>query len=843
MRKLILWIASSLFTTMLAAQPTVDLIPKPVQMEVSAGTFTITSATVITSNSTEHDLAGYLQDKLKRSTGFNLKATTKATNTYHIILEVNASLDLPHEGYRLTVDEHGVLITGKDRGGLFYGIQTLLQLLPPRVYSDNLVRDVIWTVPFIRITDYPRFQYRGMMLDVSRQFFDAATVKQYIDWLSMHKMNKFHWHLSDDQGWRIEIKHYPALTTKGAWRGPNELLEPSYGSGEKRYGGFYTQKEVKEIVRYAAIRNIEIIPEIDIPGHSRAAAVAYPNLLCKSDSMGLKVATPVSEDLIWHNQNVWCVGNEQNYTMLKTILKELAGLFPSKTIHIGGDEVNPYFWKHCSRCKALMQDKQIKNTSELQHYFIHRVEGILHSLGKQMSGWDEIAEGGSLDPTTTIYAWRSAVKAAEAASKHYPTILTMGSYLYFDMAQSVNDRGHDWAGLVPLERVYSVNSLKDTTFSNDSFRSVKGVQGALWSELLNEPERFLEYQSYPRIVALAEVGWTQQAERNWDDFYTRLTRTHFQRMNYMGIGFRVPPPAAIYRSGFVSLTLPFRSADIHYTTDAGLPTMQSPVYHDSIHTDNPDALRFRTFYSPSLASIAVTPVRASLGIWDIQGQTASVQKSWNLMPVFNKAGNWDITFIPDSLTKTLSIDQISLIENGTRIAAARPQAYAGNWHYRLEAPAYDTTKSYTLRADIKSTIHTRGTVHIQLMPYLTPVTGITVNMPLTRQDALPLLDYNFNTTVSCRGNANPGDALTFVFASPLVCKSIVSVTGKPMLSLFPIKHGHLEVSYDGMHFEYASTYLKGIASITPDRPVKAVRIVIDGPTEDPVMVIQDLRIE
>jgi len=843
MRRLILWIAGSLFTMLLAAQPTVDLIPKPVQMELSAGTFTVTSTTVIVSDQAVLELAGYLQDKLKKSTGFNLKTTTKTTAGLHIGLEINQSLDLPKEGYRITVNEHGAGITGKDRGGLFNGIQTLLQLLPPQVYSDTLMRGVSWSVPFIRITDYPRFPYRGMMLDVSRQFFDAKTVKQYIDWLSMHKINKFHWHLSDDQGWRIEIKHFPRLTSLGAWRGPNELLPPAYGSGEKRYGGFYTQKEVKEIVRYAAIRNIEIIPEIDIPGHSRAAAVAYPNILCHPDSVGLQESADTSDDPDLRDPNVWCVGNEQNYTMLKIIFKELAGLFPSKTIHIGGDEVDPYSWKHCTRCKALMAKHLLKSASELQHYFIHRLEGTLHSLGRQMAGWDEIAEGGELDTTTTVYAWRSTVKASEAAAKHYPTILIMGSYFYFDMAQSPNDRGHNWAGILPLEKVYSFNPMKDNQFTGDAFRSVKGVQGALWSELLNDPQRFIEYQSYPRIAALAEIGWTQQNDRNWDDFYARLTRTHFLRMNSMKIGFRVPPPVVSYRSGYVSVALPFKGAEIHFTTDTSIPTFQSPVYKDSIRTNSPDSMLFRTFYSPAHASIAATPLRVNVGRWELQGQPGMVQKSWNLTPVLNKAGNWDITFVPDSAGKALSIEQVSLLENGNKIAIARPQPYAGNWHYRMEAPAYDAAKSYMLRADLKSALPTSGTVQVQLNPYLAPVTGITVSMPLTNRDALPLMDYNFNTTVSCRGNAKTGDALTFVFASPLVCKSIVSITGKPMLSLFPVKHGHLEVSYDGIHFEYASAYIKGTASITPIRPVKAVRIVIDGPTEDPVMVIQDLRIE
>jgi len=843
MRKLILLIATSLYTVLLVAQPAVDLIPKPVQVEVLNGSFTLSSATILVANSSYHELAGYLQNKIYTSTGINLKEVTNKGKDNSILLEVNPLLALPAEGYHLTVNESGVVIVGKDCGGLFNGIQTLLQLFPPQVYSDTLVRGVAWCVPFVRIVDYPRFPYRGMMLDVSRQFFDIATVKRYIDWLSMHKINRFHWHLTDDQGWRIEIKHYPRLTSIGAWRGTHEMLPPAYGSGDKRYGGFYTQREIKEVVRYAALRNIEIIPEIDIPGHSRAVAVAYPQILCKLDSSTLQKVSASAQNWDWHDPNVWCVGNEQNYKMLTAILKEVAGLFPSRYIHIGGDEVNPYFWDHCSRCKALMEKQHITNAMGLQHYFMQRLEGVLHSLGKRMAGWDEIMDGGSLDTTTAVYAWRSTAKASEATTKQYPTVLMMGSYFYFDMAQSINDRGHDWAGIVPLEKVYSFNPLEGNLFPDKSFRYVKGVQGALWSELLNKPARFMEYQSYPRIAALAEVAWTPQSERNWDDFYARLTRTHFQRMAYMNIAFRVPPPEAFYRSGFVSVVPPFKDAVVHYTTDASLPTGQSPVYRDSIRTNTPDSLRFRTVYNQLLASIAITPIRIPIGTWKISGQSAMIQNTWDLASVFNQAGSWDITFTPDSLNNTFLIGQVALFENGYKVASAYFQNVVdGKWHYRLEVPAYDATKVYSLRAEIKTASPSDGFVQMQLLPYLTPTTGVIVNMPLENHDALSLTDYNFSTTVSCRGNAKAGDALTFVFASPLTCKRITSVTGMPMLSLFPIKHGHLEVSYDGVHFEYVSAYHDGSASIEPIHPVKAVRIVIDAPTEDPEMVIQGLRI-
>jgi hexosaminidase len=757
---------------------------------------------------------------------------------------VNPSLTLPKEGYTLIVNSQGATIVGKDRGGLFNGIQTLLQLLPPQVYADTLVHGVTWRMPDVQISDYPRFRYRGMMLDVSRNFFDVPTVEKYIDWLSMLKINRFHWHLSDDQGWRIEIKHYPRLTSVGAWRGPHELLPPAYGSGDKRYGGFYTQKEIKAVVRYAALRNVEIIPEIDIPGHSRAAAVAYPQILCKLDSSALRKASLSADNWDWHDPNVWCVGNEPNYKMLAVILKEIAGLFPSKYIHIGGDEVNPYFWDHCSRCQALMKKEHMSSPVELQHYFIQRIQAILHGLGKRMAGWEEVMDGGKLDTTTHVYIWHTAKQAMEAVINHYPTILAPGNYFYFDMAQSVNDRGHDWAGIVPLKKVYSFNLDQLGLDSPTDLQYILGVEGALWSELLNKPARFMEYQSYPRIAALAEVAWTPQSERNWDDFYTRLTRTHFQRMEYMNIAFRVPPPKVWYRSGYVSVSLPFAGAQVRYTTDGSLPTLESRVYQDSISTNSPDSLRFRTFYSPTLASIAISPLRVPVGSWTIQNQTAWDKKTWNLAPVFNKEGSWDITFTPDSVPDALSVGHVDLLENDYVIASALLQHVTdGIWHYRLTAPAYDAAKSYSLCAELKGTETTSGSIQMQRLPYLTPVTGVIVNMPLVNHNALPLTDYDFSTTVSCSPNAKAGDNLTFVFAAPLVCKKIISVTGMPMLTLFPIDHGHLEVSYDGVHFEYVAAYQDGTASITPMHPVKAVRIVIDAPTTDPMMVIQDLRIE
>ncbi|MBB3188196.1 beta-N-acetylhexosaminidase [Microbacter margulisiae] len=844
MNQLYIMIIAVFCTVDVVGQQAVALIPRPVQVQELQGSFELTGSTAIVAGRSEKELGEYLRDKLHSSTGYNLKVRAAEGETNHIVLQIDPGLTLPSEGYRLTVGKQGATITGKDRGGVFNGIQTLLQLLPPQVYADTLARGIAWKMPSVTITDYPRFRYRGMMLDVSRQFFDVPEVEQYIDWLSMHKINRFHWHLTDDQGWRIQIKHYPRLTSVGAWRGPKEQLPPAYGSGDKRYGGYYTQKQIRAVVRYAAQRNVEIIPEIDIPGHSRAVAVSYPQILCKPDTAFLEKGSRATANWDWRDPNVWCVGNEQNYKMLKVILKEVASFFPSKYIHIGGDEVNPYYWDHCTRCRALMKKEHMTNAMELQHYFMQRVEGILHSLGKRMAGWDEIMDGGKLDSTTAVYAWRSTAKASEAAMSHYPTVLMMGSYFYFDMAQSVNDRGHDWAGIVSLKKVYSFNPLENNLFPDASFHYVKGVQGALWSELLNKPPRFMEYQSYPRIAALAEIGWTPQGERNWGDFYTRLTHTHFERMKYMNIAFRVPPPEVWYRSGYVTVVPPYPGAEVRYTTDGSIPTVASPIYRDSIATRFPDSVQCRTFYSASLASIPLKPVRVAAGEWTMEPATGMTQQAWNINPVFDQAGSWDIAFTPDTLDNTFSVKQVELLENGITISSARlGNITKGSWRYRLVVPAYDATKQYTLRAEMQSSKASTGKVSMQRLPYLTPETGIIVNMPLMQHNALPLTDYDFSTTVSCMPNARAGDNLTFVFASPLVCKTITSVTGMPMLGLFPIQHGHLELSYDGTHFEYAVPYTDGTASVSPAHAVKAVRIVIDAPTDAPMMVIQDLRIE
>lgn len=840
MRRIVTIFCLIFFSRCMFAQTVMNLLPKPVELIPGNGVFILTSSAVVYSDKESKVSAAYLKEKLNGSTGLKLPFVSSATSQNCITLRVNPKIEVPAEGYLLTVNENGVAIVGKDCDGLFYGTQTLLQLLPPQIYADTLVDNMTWKIPFVSIRDYPRFHYRGMMLDVARQFFDVPTVEHYLDWLSMHKINRFHWHLADDEGWRIEISKYPKLTSVGAWRGPNEALPPSYGSGDKRYGGYYTQKQIKEVVRYAAALHIEIIPEIDLPGHSRAAGAAYPEILCLTDTVIKN--QPAQGDA----KNVWCVGNENNFSMLKDILKEVAALFPSKTIHIGGDEVDMSIWQNCPRCLALMKKQNMGKPEELQNYFVRRLEGIIHGLGKQMAGWDEIIEGGNLDPTTSIYAWRSLQRGVASTSKGLRTIIMVGQHYYFDMAQSKYERGHNWAGIVPLEKAYCFDPADQKYFSAEQLRLIQGVQGGVWSELLNEPARFLEYQSYPRICALAEAGWTPQAERNWNDFCTRLANSHFERMYYMGIAFRVPPPVVLYKNGTVTASLPYSNAEVRYTNNGSEPASLSALYQAPINEFDFTKLRFKTFYK-QLSSVDIPPECDVAGTWKTSGKAKPTEQEWTISPVFDRAGIWYVNFEQEGNEKgVVSVSHVKLCEDGVVVASDEHSAAMTDRpaRYRLPALAYDKAKTYKLKATLQSeTEGFSGNVKMERSPYLEPVTGVSVDINLKGESAQVLTDYNFDTYVRTADQGKAGQSITFVFESPVSCSLITSVTGFPLTGIYPLKSGHLEVSYDGSTFVRSGAYTNGIAAIQPSKPVQAVRIVVDGPNDDPQIIIQDLRIE
>jgi hexosaminidase len=501
-------IAFLLFTVCSFAQ--VNIIPEPVslQMPSVAGKFIITAKTpIILEGSGLENSANFLNDYLQQLYGFKLPIKKKASGLAGIILNYER-MDYPIPGaYNMAVSSKGVYIAGDNATGAFYGIQTLLQLLPVEKASSL-------SVPYVTIKDYPRFQYRGMHLDVGRHFFPPSFVKKYIDYIALHKMNYFHWHLTEDQGWRIEIKRYPKLTSVGAWRSGTIIGRyPGTGDDSIHYGGFYTQKEVKEIVEYAAKRYITIIPEIEMPGHSSAALTAYPWLGCTGGPYKVQHTWGVFND-------VYCAGNDSVFTFLKNVLDEIIPLFPAKYIHVGGDECPKESWKTCPKCQKRIADNHLKDEHELQSYFIQRMEKYINSKGKVMIGWDEILEGG-LAPNAIVMSWRGEQGGIEAAKQKHDVIMTPGGYVYFDHSQVKKDDSVTIGGYLPLKQVYSYEPVPKELSDSVEIKHVLGAQGNVWTEYIGNTSK-LEYMIFPRVSALSEVLWSPKDKRNWDDFSTRL---------------------------------------------------------------------------------------------------------------------------------------------------------------------------------------------------------------------------------------------------------------------------------------------------------------------------------
>ncbi|MCD8073134.1 MAG: beta-N-acetylhexosaminidase, partial [Alistipes sp.] len=395
-----------------------------------------------------------------------------------------------------------------NRGGLFYGIQTFFQLLPPSVYRGIEVEGE-YHLPVQVIEDYPCFQYRGMMLDVARTFQPVEQVMRFIDLMAAHKLNKLHFHLTDDEGWRILLDSYPQLALTGGFRGGDSPVKPIYGQWDEKYGGYYTKEELTRIVTYATSRNIEIIPEIDLPGHSRAAAKVHPEILC---DYHYSTTVTAGDD----RRNVWCVAREENYAMLERIIKEVAAVFPSKYFHIGGDEVYYGQWNTCKRCKELMKKEGYKEAAQLEDLFIDRVGEMVRRAGKIPFVWDEAINRDSLAEGAVVSAWSNLETAKKSTEDGYKTVVMPGQYFYIDMKQAPEELGQTWAGVVPAERLYQFG-LERAGFDKDQISNVLGVEGTFFSELLLPyGEDYFDFMTWPRMAALAEVAWTPEENRQWE---------------------------------------------------------------------------------------------------------------------------------------------------------------------------------------------------------------------------------------------------------------------------------------------------------------------------------------
>jgi hexosaminidase len=514
-----------------------SVIPKPVQMTRTAAAFVLTPGTAIVADRSTYDIAIQLADWVQPATGYRLAVVGSAgTGGQVISLRLDPALArLGDEGYRLTVTRTRITIRAYRPAGAFYAVQTLRQLFPADIFRAARVDSMSWTVPGVEIEDMPRFAWRGAHLDVSRSFMPKEFVRKYIDLLALHKLNRFHWHLTDDQGWRIEIKKYPRLTSVGAWR-RNTLVgvQNQYADtlqwvyDNVPHGGFYTQDDVREVVAYAKARFITVVPEIEMPGHAQAAIAAYPELGNTGQQMEVLRRFGV-------NPNIFNP-EESTLRFLQDVLTEVIALFPGKYVHIGGDEAVKDQWQASPRVQALIRERGLKDEHEMQSWFIHQMDAFLTARGRSLIGWDEILEGG-LAPNATVMSWRGMEGGIAAALAGHDVVMTPTSNTYFDYYQAQDRTKEPMAigGFLPLDTVYAFEPVP-ASLTAEQAAHILGTQGQIWTEYQRTPKN-VEYMVFPRLIALAEVAWTPRDLRNFADFKARLAR-HELRLGVLDVNFR-----------------------------------------------------------------------------------------------------------------------------------------------------------------------------------------------------------------------------------------------------------------------------------------------------------------
>lgn len=507
------------------------ILPKPARLVEQKGSFKLTGGLVFVlekENADVRRVAAQLADRLAAATGHRPRITVGKASKQSIVFASAKKAKLGEEGYSLAVTPSRITITASQPKGYFYGVQSLLQLMPVQVFSPTSVANTSWSVPCCTIDDQPRYAYRGLHLDVGRHFFPVSFIKKYIDLIALHKQNTFHWHLTEDQGWRIEIKKYPKLTQLGSQR--KETMLGRYKDNKydgKPYGGFYTQDEVREVVKYAQDHFVTVIPEIELPGHSMAILAGYPEFGSSTDKI-VPVATKwgVFDDVLFPR--------EETFSFLQDVLTEVMDLFPGQYIHIGGDECPKTQWKESRFCQELMQKEGLKDEHELQSYFIRRIDKFITAKGRKMIGWDEILEGG-LSPNATVMSWRGTEGGIAAARQNHDAIMTPAKYCYLDHYQAdAKTQPVAIGGFLTLEESYSYEPTPDSLTTEEA-KHIIGVQGNVWTEYMRTPE-YVEYMVWPRAIALAEVGWTPKDRKNVDDFKKRL-ETHKKRLDYLNVNY------------------------------------------------------------------------------------------------------------------------------------------------------------------------------------------------------------------------------------------------------------------------------------------------------------------
>ena len=651
-----------------------QLIPQPVEIQAKAGSnFVINRQTPIYFVPEVKAQAEYLQETLAGSTGYDL-VLKKGKGKKGISLSICKDAVTKPEGYRLSVTNKEISIVAHDASGAFYGIQTLLQLLPAEVHSPLRHKNTEWAIAPVVVADAPNQPWRGMMLDVARYFYDKDFVKKYIDMMAMYKLNKLQFHFIDDSGWRLEIKKYPRLTEVGAWA----------GTDTHRLGGFYTQEDIKEMVAYAAVRGVEIIPEIEFPAHMLSAVVAYPWLSCT----GLQHEVPTQHFI---SRDILCVGKETSIQFLRDVLDETVQLFPSKYINIGGDEARYDRWEKCPRCQALMKREGLKKANELQGYLTNVVADMMKEKGKTVMGWQEIIMRGKINTPVVSVVWLNPKDTIQAKELGHKAVYTPCTHMYYDFPESGTPgevKAATWMPPVSLEKTYS------TPINDYSENSVTlGVQACYWSDQFihgtvlqeipyldeNRSENYAEYLTFPRLLALSEVAWSKSASRNFTDFRNRLSH-HFARLDYKDCQYRVPEPVVkklqqnTDKSFTYELESPVEGAKIVYTTDGSYPNIHSARYTGPISVKNKDDFRAMTIVSPRHYSLPLYTA-PDYSAYQQYGKFTATWKplqiqvtpsTWKFECTGKIAGDgeYEVTFIHSNGANALQLGALKLYKRG-----------------------------------------------------------------------------------------------------------------------------------------------------------------------------------
>ena len=704
-----------------------SVIPAPQSVKMVSGQgFTLTGETrILYDGQKAKGPAEMLAMMLRPATGFALKvqAGTSADKNTILLTTDGANAKLGADGYVLTVGSGGTVIKSSGPAGLFYGAQTLRQLLPVEIFSQER-SSAKWVIPGVEISDKPSFAWRGIMLDVSRWYFDKKFVKRYIDLMAMHKLNVLHWHLIDDPGWRIEIKKYPKLTKIGAFR----------GEGKWRFGGFYTQDDIREIVKYAAERHIEIVPEVELPAHTLSAVVAYPHLCCTGKQHTIPTKHSISREL-------YCAGRETTWTFLEDVMTEVCELFPGKYVHIGGDEARYDRWRACEHCQKKIKELGLKSEKELQGWMTRRIEKFLQKKGKQIIGWDEIL-GCGITTSAGVMTWHRPKTASVGAKRGNPVVMALTGHCYFDAPESKlpgEPYAASWIAPISLQKAYNWDPVP-AGLTGKAVGNILGAQGCLWSDqllirarltndkakMLKQPERYMEYLTLPRSAALAEVTWTPKAQRDWDKFSIRNGRM-LLRYSQAGYNYRMPEPIITAKkqadgSTVIAARAPIEGGSVRYTIDGTSPTAASPQAAGAISVPKSAAFKAITigpYGKPSLVveyidqSVKYAKYGKKIGQWK-SGKIPSRKAgkvTLDATGLINKSGTYTVTFMYTGGRHRLDIDSIEVVKNDNEVVAKDVHhgvtggKSKGNT-YTVKIADYETGASYTIRAAIYGDIGT-----------------------------------------------------------------------------------------------------------------------------------------